>query len=311
MTLNHGESTEDYALMYALTDAGYMINYLDALSFDIPADCGLLVSYNPARDFTAVDGVSGVSEIDKLDAYLKDGGRFMYFVSADTFSAGGFANIETYLEGWGVTFAHDTGAEGVEECFAIRDTAHAITTDGYTLLGTIPGTGKAPSLMTDVEGVIRVANATAIQIPETFVSSNGDYISGTRTLTPLLRSYAGAEAWAGGRPVDRTAEGYGLMTLTQDSATGASVLVCSSTEFAIEATLQGGGYGNASLLLSALTAMGKEEIPVTLKSQPFSDDTIHIMTTAQARAITIALTAIPVLIVTVWGVIVLIRRKFA
>ena len=311
LTLNHGESTQDYALMYALTDAGYMINYLDALSFDIPADCGLLVSYNPARDFTAVDGVSGVSEIDKLDAYLKKGGKFMYFVSADTFSAGGFANIETYLEGWGVTFAHDTGAEGVEECFAIRDTAHAITTDGYTLLGTIPGTGKAPSLMTDVEGVIRVANATAIQIPETFVSSNGDYISGTRTLTPLLRSYAGAEAWAGGRPVDRTAEGYGLMTLTQDSATGASVLVCSSTEFAIEATLQGGGYGNASLLLSALFAMGKDEIPVTLKSQPFSDDTIHIMTTAQARTVTIALTVIPVLIVTVWGAIVLIRRKFA
>ena len=66
LTLNHGESTEDYALMYALTDAGYMISYLDALSFDIPEDCGLLVSYNPARDFTAADGVSGVSEIRLL-----------------------------------------------------------------------------------------------------------------------------------------------------------------------------------------------------------------------------------------------------
>ena len=311
MTLNHGESTEDYALMYALTDAGYMINYLDALSFDIPADCGLLVSYNPARDFTAVDGVSGISEIDKLDAYLQNGGKFMYFVSADTFAAGGFENIETYLADWGVTFAHDTGAEGIEECFALRDTAHSITTDGYTLLGEIPTTGKAAEIMNGVEGAIRVANATAIQIPETFAQSNGDYVSGTRTLTPLLRTYAGAEAWAGGRPVDRTAEGYGLVTLTQDSATNASVLVCSSTEFAIEATLQGGGYGNAAFLLSALTAMGKEEVPVSLKSQPFSDTTIHIMTTAQARNITIALVAVPVLLVAVWGAIVLIRRKFA
>ena len=311
LTLNHGESTEDYALMYALTDAGYMINYLDALSFDIPEDCGLLVSYNPARDFTSVDGVSGISEIDKLDAYLKDGGKFMYFVSADTFAAGGFSNIETYLADWGVTFAHDTGAEGVEECYALRDTAHSITTDGYTLLGQIPAEGKAPVIMDGVEGVIRVANATAIRIPETYARAGGDYRNGTRTLTPLLRTYGGAEAWAGGRPVERSAEGFGLVTLTHDAATDGSVLVCSSTEFAIEATLQGGGYGNASFLLSALAAMGKEEIPISLKSQPFSDDTIHIMTTATARTITIALVAIPVLVVTAWGAIVLIRRKFA
>ena len=310
-TLNHGESTEDYALMYALTDAGYMINYLDALSFEIPADCGLLVSYNPARDFTSADGVSGISEIDKLDAYLAKGGKFMYFVSADTFAAGGFENIETYLAGWGVTFAHDTGAEGVEECFALRDTAHSITTDGYTLLGRIPSAGRGSEIMADIDGVLRAANATAIRIPDAFAASNGDYVSGTRTLSPLLRTYAGAEAWAGGRPVDRTAEGYDLVTLTQDSSTNASVLVCSSTEFAIEATLQGGGYGNAAFLLTALEAMGKTEVPVELKSQPFSDDTIHILTTAQARNITIALVAIPVLIVTVWGLIVLIRRRFA
>ena len=110
---------------------------------------------------------------------------------------------------------------------------------------------------------------------------------------------------------ERTAEGYNLVTLTRDSSSGASVLVCSSTEFAIEATLQGGGYGNASFLLSALTAMGKDEVPVSLKSQPFSDTTIHILTTAQARNITIALVAGPMLIVAVWGAIVLIRRKFA
>ncbi len=311
LTLNHGESTEDYALMFALTDAGYMISYLDAVSFDIPEDCGLLVSYNPARDFTSVDGVSGISEIDKLEAYLERGGKFMYFVSADTFAAGGFSNMEGFLAEWGVTFAHDTGAEGVEECFALRDTAHSITTDGYTLLGTLPTEGRGGEIMADIDGVLRAANATAIQIPPTFAAAGGDYVKGTRTLSPLLRTYPGAEAWAGGRPVDRTAEGYNLVTLTHDSATDASVLVCSSTEFAIEATLQGGGYGNAAFLLTALEAMGKTEVPVELKPQPFSDDTIHIMTTAQARTITVALVAVPVLVVTVWGLIVLIRRRFA
>ncbi len=310
-TLNHGESMEDYALMYAVTDAGYMINYLDALSFDIPEDCGLLVSYNPARDFTAVDGVSGISEIDKLDAYLQKGGKFMCFVSADTFAAGGFDHIEGYLADWGVNFAHDTGAEGVEECFALRDTAHSLTTDGYTLVGQIPSAGQGSQIMAEMTGTIRVSNTTAITVSEGFAPSNGDYVSGSRTLTPLLRTYAGAEAWAGGRPVDRTAEGYNLVTLTRDASTNASVMVCASTEFATEATLQSGVYDNGPFLLTALEAMGKEEIPIELKSQPFSDSTIHILTTAQARTITISLVAIPVLVVLAVGLIVLIRRKFA
>ena len=310
-TLNHGEAMEDYALMYAITDAGYMINYLDALSFDIPEDCGLLISYNPARDFTAVDGVSGVSEIDKLDAYLAEGGKFMCFVSADTFAAGGFDNIESYLSEWGVTFAHDTGAEGVEECFAIRDTAHSLTTDGYTLVGRIPSAGQGSEIMADMNGTLRISNATVITIAEDFAPSNGDYVRGSRTLTPLLRSYAGAEAWAGGRPVDRTAEGYNLVTLTKDTATGGFVLACSSTEFATESTLQSGVYDNGPFLLTAMEAMGKGEIPIELKSQPFADETIHILTTAQARNITIALVGVPVLVVLIVGLIVLVRRKFA
>ena len=310
-TLNHGEATEDYALMYAITDAGYMISYLDALSFDIPEDCGLLISYNPARDFTSVDGVSGVSEIDKLDAYLAKGGKFMCFVSADTFAAGGFDNIESYLAEWGVTFAHDTGAEGVEECFAIRDTAHSLTTDGYTLVGRIPSAGRGSEIMADLNGTLRASNATVITVAEDFAPSNGDYVKGNRTLMPLLRTYAGAEAWAGGRPVDRTSEGYNLVTLTKDSSTGGFVLACSSTEFATESTLQSGVYDNGPFLLTAMEAMGKGEIPIELKSQPFADETIHILTTAQARNITIALVGVPTLAVLIVGLIVLVRRKFA
>lgn len=310
-TLNHGEAMEDYSLLYAVTDAGYMVSYLDALSFDIPEDCGLLVSYNPARDFTAVDGVSGVSEIDKLDAYLQKGGQFMCFVSADTFAAGGFTHLESYLAEWGATFAHSTGAEGVEECVAIRDTAHALTTDGYTLVGNIPAAGEGGAIMADLEGTLRVSNATAIEVAEGFAESGGNFVKGSRTLTPLLRSYAGAEGWAGGRPVDRTADGYNLVTLTRDASTKASVLVCSSTDFATESTLQSGVYANGPFLLTAMEAMGKEEVPVGLKAQPFSDDTIHILTTAQARNITIALVTIPVVIVLGVGLTVLIRRKFA
>ncbi len=310
-TLNHGETMSDYALMQTIVDAGYTVSYLDALSFDIPEDCALLVTYNPTRDYTAEDGVSGVSEIDKLDAYLARGGRFMTFVSADTFAAGSFENLEGYLAEWGVIFDHRTGEEGVEECFAIRDTAHALTPDGYTIVGTVPEAGLAGTGFAAINGSLRAANATGISVAEGYTAGNGDFARGSRTLSPLLRSHPGAEAWAGGRAVDRTAEGYNLVTLTADAATGGSVLVSSSIEFANEESLQSGVYDNGPFLLTAMEAMGTEEVPIRLSAQPIADDTIRILTTRQTRTVTVALVATPVLVALGAGLIVLIRRKFA
>ncbi len=310
-TLNHGESMPDYALMQTIVDAGYQVTYLDALAFDIPEDCALLVTYNPTRDYTAVDGVSGISEIDKLDAYLARGGKFMAFISADTFAAGSYDNLEGYLSEWGATFEHKPGVDGVEECFAIRDTAHALTADGYTIIGRIPDAGRGASIMENITGSLRAANATGITVADGFAASNGNYVKGNRTLSPLLRSYAGAEAWAGGRAVERTANGYNLITLTEDATSGGEVFICSSIEFANEASLQSGVYDNGPFLLTALESMGTEDVPVRLMAQPLSDDTIHILTTRNARIITIALVAVPTVAALATALIVLIRRKFA
>lgn len=311
-TLNHGEVSPDYSLMFAATDAGYMISYLDVLSFDIPEDCDLLITYNPAQDFTTIDGVSGYSEIDKLESYMAKGGKYMVFTSADTFSSGGFANLEGFLSEWGVTFDHKTGANDIEECYAIRDTAHSLSTDGYTLVGKIPENGKAAEIMGDIDGTIRLSNATSISIAEGFdADGHGSFVKGNRTLTPLLTSHPGAEAWAGGRAVERTKEGFPLVTLTADESTGSSLLVCSSTGFATEVALQSAVYDNEPFLLTALGAMGKTDTPVELGNQPFAESTIYTLTTANARNITIALTATPAVILLAVGLIVLIRRKFA
>lgn len=311
-TLNHGEAFPDYSLLFAATDAGYMVNYLDALSFDIPDDCGLLITYNPAQDFTVQDGVSGTSEIDKLEAYMKEGGKYMVFVSADTFAAGGFANLESYLAEWGVTFDHATGSDGIEECYAIRDLDHSLTNDGYTLVGKTPDSGTGADIMAEIDGTIRLSNATSISVAEGFAKNeNGDYINGDYTLIPLLSSHPGSDAWAGGRAVDRTDEGYHLVTLTKRASDGSSLLACTSTEFASEEAMQSSVYDNEAFFLTALGAMGKDDTPVHLGSQPFSDDTIRTLTTAQARNITLALTLIPTAIVLVAGLIILIRRKFA
>ena len=311
-TLNHGESFPDYALMHAVVNAGYNVNYLDALSFDVPEDCGLLVTYNPARDFTtAEDGVSGISEIDRLNAYMQKGGKYMVFVSADTFAAGSFDNLEGYLAGWGVTFDHRTGAGGIEECFAIRDTAHALSTDGYTILAKLADNTTTAPLSEQVTGSLRVGNATGISVADGFVADGDGYKNGTRTLTPLLTSHAGAEAWTGGRAVGRTDEGYTLFTVTHDKGSDAHLMVCSSIEFATEDSLQSGVFANESFLMAALSLTGKDDTPLALRSQPFADDTIHTLTTAEARTITVVLVAAPVVILLAAGLIVLLRRKYA
>ncbi len=311
-TLNHGESLPDDAIMQTVVDAGYSIAYLDAVSYDIPEDCALLITFNPAQDFASDDGVSSTSEIDRLNDYMAKGGRHLVFASADTFAAGSFENLESYLATWGVAFEHAPGEGGVEACYSIKDTAHALSTDGYTILGRIPDSGRGAEIMADIRDTIRVANATGIAIAEGFTATaDGDFTNGDRTVTTLLSSFAGAEAWVSGRAVERTDSGFPLVTLSSDEASGGQLLVCSSVELASEASLQSVAHDNSAFLLTALEGMGKDDIPLALGSQPFSDTTIHILTTADARTITLVLTILPTALVAVVGLIVLIRRKFA
>ena len=57
--------------------------------------------------------------------------------------------------------------------------------------------------------------------------------------------------------------------------------------------------------------MGKTDTPMHLASQPFSDDSIHILTTASARRITVLLAGVPAGLSLVIGLVVLVRRKTA
>ncbi len=209
-TMNHGESMSDYSLMFAATDAGYMVNYLDSLSFDIPADCDLLISYNPVQDFAARDSVTGISEIEKLDAYLSRGGKMMVFVSADTFAAGSFGNLEGFLADWGVTFDHAKGASGVEG--VLQHPRHRPLAQHRRLHHPRQGCRHRQSRRDDAAGH---RHRPACQRDRHLARRRLErcrqsVVERERTAYALLRSYPGAEAWAGGRAVARTDEGFNL-----------------------------------------------------------------------------------------------------
>ena len=89
------------------------------------------------------------------------------------------------------------------------------------------------------------------------------------------------------------------------------VIACGSTEFATEAYLQSAVYGNTDLLLSALTVIGREPVPVGIMYKAFGDYSIDSLTSAAATAWTVSLALIPALAASVTGIVILVKRKYA
>ena len=316
LTVNHGETLYDNAFLNLLTDAGYRYTYLDLMNFEIPEDCELLVTYNPAKDFAVNDGISVKDEIVKLDAYMQAGGAYMVFVNSDTFVAGSFINFETYLESWGIDFMHSEVA-GIEHCYAVKDTSQSLSVDGYTLLGnyTTNTRGNNIAQATGYSPVV-FAGATVIS-PAAGFGANGDgtYAKDGCVLSPILTSSESAQAWAGGQAVaNASAENpFIMMTLSEKAVAGGTgyILACSSTKFADEDALHSPVYGNANVLLASIETIGNDRIPTTLTSKPFADSTIDTITVSQKTYITVLLATVPALICCAAGMIVLIRRKHA
>ena len=156
----------------------------------------------------------------------------------------------------------------------------------------------------------------------------GSYYSNgvSRTIYDLFVSSSDAVAMANGKTVASAGEydPFRFMTvscemrLTQEDNYGAStvqensyVIACGSTDFATEAYLQSAVYGNTDFLLSALTVIGREPVPVGLIHKAFGDYSIDSLTTSAATAWTVALTAIPTVAALVTGVVILVKRKYA
>ncbi len=315
-TMNHGETLSDYELMYMVADAGYNYSFIDLLNQDIPEDCDLLITYNPMQDLTVSDGVSSIDEVKKLDKYMNEGGKYMVFASADTFVTGMHENLESFLEGWGIKYDHRTGDDGIELCYNIKDTWHALSTDGYTILGV----GSGAELLGGSEKPNVFENATSISAAEGFTrESDGSYTADvggrTRRYTPLIYSYDTAEAWAGGKAVARADEQpFTLMSISEQECEGgknAYLVACGATAFGAEKYMQSVVYGNSDTMSAVIKHMGKTDAPVNLTSKPFYTSDIQSITTAQANTITVCLTVIPFTLIAICGMVVLIKRRYS
>ena len=343
ITVNHTETFSDYQLFYALEAAGYKVQTIDLAYQEIPEDCRLIVIYNPQEDFMQADGVSEISEIEKIDRYLNGlSCSLMVFVNANTPK---LPNLEEYLEEWGVVINRHTNSLGESYNYTVKeDASAALSTDGFTFSGTYVTKGLGSSLTSTLLAntyppTVVFKNATSLgysplytqvynvnyEDPEDDTDEfwSGYYYSNgnERNVYDVFVTTDNAIAMANGSPISITGAEYKfqrLLTITRETrmidntnVDYAHVMVCASTDFATEKLLGSAVYGNEDVILSAARGMGKEFVAVDLSPKPFASTDISKMTTQAKTTYTVLLATIPAVIVIGLGVFILVRRKYS
>ena len=343
VTVNHTETFNDYQLFYSLEEAGYKVQTIDLAYEEIPEDCRLVVVFDPQEDFMQADGISEISEIEKLDRYLNGlSCSLMVFVDSTTPV---LPNLEEYLEEWGVVINRYTNELGETYNHTVKEDASvSLSTDGFTFSATYVEKGVGADIYKTLSEntyppKVVFKNATSLSYSplydeqfyinyedtadETDEYWRGIYYSNgnTRTIYDVFNTTDKALAMANGSVVKDIDTEYAfqrIMTITRESRIVenvaedyAHVLVCASTEFASEKLLGSAVYGNNDVILAAARGMGKEFVPVDLDIKPFASTEISDLSTEAKNNYTIVLSVVPAAIILVAGVFVLVRRKYS
>ena len=348
---NHGEQNDNCQSFRALVErAGFDVVDIDLARDEIPADCRLLISYDPQTDFLGLGNPAFTegdpSEIDKLDKFLDQAYSFMLFVDKDTPE---LPVLEEYLEEWGVTVARAENAEGELDTLTIRDQSMKLDKDGYIPMAEYVTAGGGASITEDMRNVSYPAkvvfpNSTAISMSESYRKThvvpdetNGvteAYTYGSYYRNGVSRYFhdvftsgpqATAEAFGKQYRVATEQERFNYMTISIEyrsvketnylsTQEPSYVTVFGSTEFASDTILDSASYGNADVLTSTLRHMGREVMPADLEFKAFKIYTVdadaHIPTSGETTGATVFMTLMPILICTAVGVCVNVKRKF-
>lgn len=325
ITNNHGE-VYDEALTDLLEQIGFEIKTVDLTKEDLPEACRLLLIFDPLRDFFEKDGLSEVSEIDKIEKYLDGNNSMMVFFDKDTPY---LPNLEQFLAEWGIEIARSDDNDNT----VIRDLASSLTLNGYTnkAVYATGGTGADITAHMREEAVpktVAFPNTTALRFSSLYKETLYDgYRSATYTGNVANRvcynvffSSPEAVAMAKGEEVaSATADSpFSYMMLSCQSVTDDAtstishsfVLASASTDFAAAAALDT-RYGNCSVLSYACNTMGSLVVPVSLDCKYYASMEIASITSDAATQFTVIFAVVPSLVVFVAGIYVMIRRKYA
>lgn len=300
ITANHAEENDmNFATM--LSVSGYYISAINLQDKDVPDDAAMVIISNPKNDFErAKEGTGIVTEIERLEKYVKEGGNL--YISLDPYVKR-LDNLETFIESHGIKLM-SSNTENGELRHLVRDPDNAITIDGYTLLADFATGGIADSISQTVNrystGGIVLRDACALEL-----SGNAK---------PLLITSSASECTLGGQVVEQTGSyavaAHSTYTDTASGAKTANIFVVSSIYLSASDALTSNSYSNRDFIYALFEhAFGAKDLPYGANSVTYVTDTLKNLTMGEARVYTALLISVPVAIAAL-GIIITIRRKY-
>lgn len=343
-TVNHGETDSlidatsgGSPILTLLYETGYDVKQLDMsltepgkndkgeieVYNEFPADCRLLLIFNPDGDFRT-------AELEKIDAFMNAGNSTMAFFDYETPY---LPRLEGFLGDWGVEIARHTDDQSETYNYLISDYNHSL--DPVSRLsnrGFFVEKGLGASITralwnpefggSNNPKPVIFRNSTAIRLPEKYDEAfdpeeQYGYAVWNESATSYVRydvftSSDGAVAKVGEQTLSDGAP-YSYMTVTRQNVANnksAYLLACASTDF-VSASALDSGYGNHAVLTRACHELGGAQVSVSLDCKYFTDNEINSITASAANQYTIVLTVVPAAIIFVAGVYIMVRRKYA
>ena len=307
-TTGHGEDTDSASTLANLFyDCGFEVKNIDLSQEDIDGDARAIVIFNPKYDFMGYEAESETSnEIAKIDSFLDDQNGLIVF--GDPEYAGGLQNLSEFLEEWGISFGGGTH---------IKDSAHSLSVDGLSIVAQY---GNDETLGASFYSELKNFDSMPRSViknsmPINVLWENGASMSGSRTVSPMLKSYDSAEL-IDNKSGETVGSGeYNLVTMSLETRIVDNdryysyVMAAGSPSFAGNNYLvKSNSYGNRDIIFSAMKLIGRDRILADLPIRVF-DDTTSTATTAQSTAMTVELTVIAPVIITLCGIVIIVRRR--
>lgn len=303
-TTQHGESLDSaLSLGVVFSENGYEVQTADLTKDALPADCRILVIYNPMYDFIGAEAEDQAkNEIEKIDKFLDNYGCLIVF--CDPEYVGNLTNLNELLEEWGIAFTANT---------TVRDYGNSMSTDGYSIVAKYVPDTMGGSIYSDLNA-LTTPPKTLIRkaAPIDILWDKKETLGGTRIVSPVLTSYESSELVVNGVPEETGS--YNVVAVSRESRIVDNeyyysyVMAVGSPSFADDGYINSGAFANEDIIAATMKATGRERVLAVLTYKPFDKGSITI-TTAEAMKLTAAITLIIPFIITVCGAVVLIRRK--
>lgn len=303
-TTQHGESLEDAVSLGAVfAENGYEVQTVDLANDTIPADCRVMVVYNPMYDFIGAEAEDAAkNEIEKLDKFLDNYGCLIVF--CDPEYVGKLTNLNELLEEWGIQFVANT---------TVRDHGNSMSIDGYSIVAQYQPDTMGGSIYMDLNE-LTTPPKTLIRkaAPINLLWEKKETLGGTRIASAVLKSFDKSELMVDGMSTETGS--YNVVAITRESRIVDNeyyysyVMAVGSPSFAADGYINSDAYANEDIIAATMKATGRERVLAVLSYKAFDTSSITI-TTAEAMKLTAAMTLIIPIIITICGAVVLIRRK--